>query len=509
MQTLGSQNISYLINIYEAELTRTKVPNCYGYLSSSKNKIITPKKDIKTKFIKDIKPRWNDNFLITLNKATSNILIEVYEHNAILKDTKLGETMLNLEIIYGSPSGTYDDWSDLTLVDKKGTTTQQGKIHVKIKIMPNFIPGAWVPIEENVITVGLGWDLGREVFDLDASVTSFNEIGEPKESVYFSQKTGIGGSVLHHGDNLTGAGDGDDELITIKLNEVPETVQSLAVTVNSYKGNSLIKAKSAYIRLFNEKYEIGKFILNKTKDCIGLLLGLLERNPSAGKWFFRVMVDPIEGNCVKSSYDSLKKLITTYNSTFSKETALKIHPLPGEILFTPNTWIPIQNIMMNVGLGWEIAQGNSYDLDASILTFDNSINLLETIYHKNLKSSNGAIVHCGDSKVGGSLSDDEIISINFPSLDSKISIMAVIVNSFKGNDMIGAEKSFIRLFTTQAPIGCHILNSSRACTGLFLGIFKRDMQTLEWKFQVIIQPISGIQATESVNDVINILKTIN
>ena len=55
---------------------------------------------------------------------------------------------------------------------------------------------------------------------------------------------------------------------------------SLTIAVNSYKGNSLIKAKSAFIRLFEtkSKREIGKFILNKAKDCIGLLLGLLERN---------------------------------------------------------------------------------------------------------------------------------------------------------------------------------------------------------------------------------------
>ena len=39
-------------------------------------------------------------------------------------------------------------------------------------------------------------------------------------------------------------------------------------------------------------------ILNKTKDCIGLLLGLLERNRQTGGWFFRVMCDPIEGNIV-------------------------------------------------------------------------------------------------------------------------------------------------------------------------------------------------------------------
>ena len=66
-----------------------------------------------------------------------------------------------------------------------------------------------------------------------------------------------------------------------------------------------MQIKSAFIRLFetHSKREIGKFVLNKTKDCIGLLLGLLERNRKDGGWFFRVMCDPIEENVDEESAD--------------------------------------------------------------------------------------------------------------------------------------------------------------------------------------------------------------
>ena len=115
----------------------------------------------------------------------------------------------------------------------------------------NFIPGQWFPIHNDKINIGLGWDLtGSETFDLDASVTDFDESFEVIESIYYSNLKGLNSSVIHFGDNLTGEGEGDDEFISVTLSNVPKNVMSLAVAINSYKKNSLIKAKEAFIRLF-------------------------------------------------------------------------------------------------------------------------------------------------------------------------------------------------------------------------------------------------------------------
>ena len=153
-----------------------------------------------------------------------------------------------------------------------------------------------VPLTSKKINVGLGWDFdSSDTYDLDASVTAFDERNEPIESIYYMRKDGLSRSVHHFGDNLTRAGEGDDEVISISLTKVPEKVVFLAVTVNIYKKNSLIKAKQAFIRLYENKSkrEIGKYVLNRTKYCIGLLLGLFERNMRDGGWFFRVMCDRI------------------------------------------------------------------------------------------------------------------------------------------------------------------------------------------------------------------------
>ena len=179
-------------------------------------------------------------------------------------------------------------WSDTQYVGF-GLNAALGQNRGYNSLMPNvgmmncsnlLQPGSWLPIPEPEVFVGLGWDFtGGNSFDLDASIVGFDGANNPVERpIYFSNKRGLGGSVIHHGDNLTGEGEGDDEVITVILANVPKVVMALAVTVNSYKGQSLIHAKSGFIRVYTRQRELGKFILARTKDCVGLLLGLFERN---------------------------------------------------------------------------------------------------------------------------------------------------------------------------------------------------------------------------------------
>lgn len=83
------------------------------------------------------------------------------------------------------------------------------------------------------IAVGLGWDVNegssKFPFDLDASVFLVGANGKiltDEYFVFYNNKTSPDGAVQHMGDNRTGAGDGDDETITIQLSKInPEVVQ--------------------------------------------------------------------------------------------------------------------------------------------------------------------------------------------------------------------------------------------------------------------------------------------
>ncbi|MFD6159797.1 TerD family protein [Nocardia sp. NPDC060256] len=107
------------------------------------------------------------------------------------------------------------------------------------------------------IRMGLGWDPvkkgglfgGRAInVDLDASVVLFAG-ANPVDAVYYGQLTSKDGSIRHQGDNLTGAGEGDDEVILVDLTRVPAHVTLLLFIVTSYQGHTFAQIQNAFCRL--------------------------------------------------------------------------------------------------------------------------------------------------------------------------------------------------------------------------------------------------------------------
>ena len=70
--------------------------------------------------------------------------------------------------------------------------------------------------------LGVGWDVtGGLGTDLDASCVCFDAYGEVVDAAFFNNTNACSGAVQHSGDNRTGEGDGDDEVVTIDPNMVP------------------------------------------------------------------------------------------------------------------------------------------------------------------------------------------------------------------------------------------------------------------------------------------------
>lgn len=115
------------------------------------------------------------------------------------------------------------------------------------------------------IFVGLGWDPakksgggflskifgggGDDSIDLDALLLMMDEKKNPIDMVWFRQLDSKCGSVRHSGDNLTGEGDGDDEVIHVDLNRVPSNVKFLAIMVNSFRGQSFNEVDNCFARV--------------------------------------------------------------------------------------------------------------------------------------------------------------------------------------------------------------------------------------------------------------------
>lgn len=170
-------------------------------------------------------------------------------------------------------------------------------------------PGAGGALPFGDVCLGLGWDFapGREL-DLDASVVAFGARGERLDLVYYGQLSGCGGAVRHSGDNRTGAGDGDDEVITLSLPRVPAGVVRLACVVNSYSGTSLARARSAFVRVFCGPHTLGIQKLSHVCDSPGLFFCFFQRS-STGAWFFQTVVQPVPGHIASQSIPAITQYL--------------------------------------------------------------------------------------------------------------------------------------------------------------------------------------------------------
>ena len=150
------------------------------------------------------------------------------------------------------------------------------------------------------IVLGLGWDVRKTDgadFDLDAMVFLVNDQGKVRSDtdfVFFNNKSSSEGSVTHGGDNRTGAGEGDDETVSIDLDAVPADVQKVIAAVVIYegqqRGQNFGMVEKAFIRVVNGDggSEIARYDLTEDAGTVtAMIFGEVYRN--AGEWKFKAI----------------------------------------------------------------------------------------------------------------------------------------------------------------------------------------------------------------------------
>ncbi|MBZ6175044.1 MULTISPECIES: TerD family protein [Streptomyces] len=148
------------------------------------------------------------------------------------------------------------------------------------------------------VKMGLGWEpayRGKDI-DLDASVIAYGPQRNHIDSCYFGKLSILNGAVKHSGDNLTGEGGGDDEVIVVDLGRLPQEVSGLVFTVNSFSGQKFTEVAKAYCRLIDAATgeELVRFDLTSAEAQTGVMMAKLIRQYS-GEWDMTAM-----GNFVKS-----------------------------------------------------------------------------------------------------------------------------------------------------------------------------------------------------------------
>lgn len=175
---------------------------------------------------------------------------------------------------------------------------------------------------------GLGWDVAKKSggglfgtfsntsdFDLDATILCLDENSKLKNIsnvIYYGNLAHQSGGVTHLGDNLTGAGEGDDEQILVDLSRLPREINKLVFTVNIYecikRKQDFSLVQNAFVRLVNtaNNKELAKYNLSgaEYKGMTGMIMAEIYHHNN--EWKMAAV-----GNGIKT--DGLEQLVRAYN----------------------------------------------------------------------------------------------------------------------------------------------------------------------------------------------------
>mgnify|MGYP003308781889 CR=1 FL=1 len=171
------------------------------------------------------------------------------------------------------------------------------------------------------LLIGLGWDEVKQSrgffapkpqpIDCDASAILLQngKLMGKKDLVYFGNLRHSSGAIMHMGDNLTGAGDGDDEQIMVDLNSLPACFDRIVIVVNIYEAVARKQhfglIQNAFIRLVDANKGTEMYKYNLTEDYSGktaMIFGEVYRHN--GEWKFSAVGqgtnDPGLGEMIKN-----------------------------------------------------------------------------------------------------------------------------------------------------------------------------------------------------------------
>ena len=149
--------------------------------------------------------------------------------------------------------------------------------------------------------MGVGWDINQydtgASLDLDSSaflLKADGKVSGSEDFVFYGNLKHPSGAVEHVGDNLTGAGEGDDEQMRIDLSKVPANIEKIAFTVTIYdaetRNQNFGQVNNAFVRIYNEetgeemmRYDLGEDFSIET----AAVFGELYRNN--GEWKFNAI----------------------------------------------------------------------------------------------------------------------------------------------------------------------------------------------------------------------------
>jgi tellurium resistance protein TerZ len=173
------------------------------------------------------------------------------------------------------------------------------------------------------VRMGLGWDSAAPVkrglfsrgkaaeVDLDASAIFFDAAGKVLDTVWFQQLSSHDGSTRHTGDNLTGAGDGDDETILVDLTKVSPAVSHIVFVISSYSQQTFDLVENAFSRLVDDSSagtpEVARYQLTDSGPHTAMIMSKVSRD-GAG-WTFKAVGERATGRSAMDLLTAAAKVL--------------------------------------------------------------------------------------------------------------------------------------------------------------------------------------------------------
>lgn len=168
------------------------------------------------------------------------------------------------------------------------------------------------------IQMGLGWDpvVVRKMFgnrspdiDLDAAAVMYADT-QVADLAYYGQLTSKDGSIRHLGDNLTGEGEGDDEVVTVDLTRVPMHVNAIIFIVTSYQGQTFEQVENAFCRLVDQttNVELARYTLAGGMAYTGVVMAKVFREE--GTWKLQAIGEGITAKHPGEAVPQLQRFLS-------------------------------------------------------------------------------------------------------------------------------------------------------------------------------------------------------
>jgi len=507
---------------------------------------------------KTLKPEWEKKIkhMIGINDAERirhaspsasskglipSFILVLLDYDAVGTNDPLGQVKVP---IYSA--GMEKQWFDIQPGDpgnKYFCKKAKGKIcisySVETLLLKNIQRGDVLPLipkkNHSMLQVGLGWSLaqGELPVDLDVSCVAIDIHGkvDMRESVYFANLKNPSGSIVHSGDEREGkksvrSGSDDREQIMIDLEKLPPSIAAYVLLVTVATPDvTFSQITSTRVRICDGNTGIGfcAFRPAYEGECTAMFCMRMarKRNGRTKKWDKAWNLATIgETNLAGRDFGSLIPEIKGFCRDLFPDLTIdpneRVAVMNKEVTIRVRDYAPQRNVLppvLAMGLAWDITNGCDIDLDASAVCLDKNYNMVDLVYFKKLRSTDGAIQHSGDEREGDAIGDDEKIIVAINTVDPKVKHIVYVINSYSEQELDDIAMASCHLFdpVNRVDLATYTLTNNATLdkhTALLLADLYRDKDDGDWMMRILSVPSQGKTARRCMGHIVDYLKKV-